>query len=58
MAPRLRAGLGGIICKLLFCLFYLTADGIPLLSKSNNYINLDVKTVFHYYLSLLFPLCL
>jgi len=36
---------GGIICNLLFCLFYLSLDGIPLLSKSNNYLNLDVKTL-------------
>lgn len=37
----------GIICNLRFCLFFLTPDGIPpLSSKSNNYLNLDVKTVF------------
>lgn len=41
-----------------FCLFYFTSDGIPLLSKSNNYFNLDVKTVFHYHQSKPFPLCL
>lgn len=45
-SPRGYSGtsaVGGIICHLLFCLFYLTSDGIPLLSKSNNY--LDVKTL-------------
>lgn len=37
----------GIICNLRFCLFFLTPDGIPpLSSKSSNYLNLDVKTVF------------
>lgn len=39
------SAVGGIICNLLFCLFYLTSNGIPLLSKSNNYLNLDVKTL-------------
>lgn len=39
------SAVGGIICNLLFCLFYLISDGIPLLSKSNNYLNLDVKTL-------------
>lgn len=47
-SPRGYAGTsagGGIISNLLFCLIYLTSAGIPLLSKSNNYLNLDVKTV-------------